>query len=475
MSKTLLYEEVCRKIREMIKKGTFRPGDRLPSIRLLRQEMNISANTVMTAYGQLENEGLIEARPQSGFYVRPKVLSNGHQQAKNHLPKDITPNQVSLGDTTLQVMDTISNQMLLPLGIGMPNPDHLPIDKLNRMLASEAKRFRVQSISYTDTQGCLRLRSQIAKRSLLAGCSLGADDIIITNGCIEAITLALQCICRPGDTIAIGTPVHPAFLKFIQWMGLRILEIPSCLKEGISLDVLRYTIKQNHVSACIVIANFNNPLGSLMPEEKKQELVTLLEKNNIPLIEDDIYGDLAFGKSRPNAAKAYEQQGLVLHCSSFSKTLAPGFRVGWIAPGRFMQKLMRHKSLSNIATASPTQLAIAEFLINGGYDAYLRKVRRIYAKQIDSVIEAIGLYFPEGTQVNRPKGAYNLWVELPEGYDTYKLYEIALQNGISIAPGMIFTLEKNFTNFFRLNASYWSDRVEHALEVLGKTVKGCKV
>ncbi|MGE4542578.1 MAG: PLP-dependent aminotransferase family protein [Pedobacter sp.] len=467
----LLYEEVCQKIREMIGKGTFRPGERIPSIRLLSREMNVSANTVMAAYAELENQGLIEARPQSGFYVRATIFPHGIQRPKSHSPKDITPKPVTLGDTALQVINTISNQMLLPLGIGMPNPDLLPIDKLNRMLASESKRFRVQSISYADTQGILRLRTQIAKRSFLSGCSLGAEDIIITSGCVEAITLALQCVCRPGDTVAIGTPVHPAFLKFIQCMGLKILEIPSCPIEGMNLDVLKYTITQNSVSACIVIANFNNPLGSLMPEEKKQELVSLLEEKDIPLIEDDIYGDLAFGKTRPNAAKAYEQKGLVLQCSSFSKTLAPGFRVGWIAPGRFMSKLMQRKSLSNIATASPTQLAIAEFLINGGYDSYLRKVRRIYAKQIESVIEAIGLYFPEGTRTSRPNGGYNLWVELPEGYDTYKLYEIALRNGISIAPGMIFTLKKNFTNCFRINASYWSDRVEHALETLGKSTE----
>ncbi|ABA88843.1 helix-turn-helix transcriptional regulator with aminotransferase domain, GntR family [Syntrophotalea carbinolica DSM 2380] len=475
MDKTLLYQAVCKKIQEMIGKGTFRQGERIPSIRVLSREMKISPNTVMAAYAQLENMGLIEARPQSGFYVKPQALSHGIKRSGGLLRENLKPKQVVLEDTTLQVMNTISNQMLLPLGIGMPNPDKLPIEKLTRMLASESKRFGIQSISYADVQGIPRLRTQIAKRSFLAGCSLGADDIIITSGCIEAITLALQCVCRQGDTIAIGTPVHPAFLKFIQWMGLKILEIPSCPAEGINLDVLSYTIKQNHVSACIVIANFNNPLGSLMPEEKKQELVSLLERNNIPLIEDDIYGDLAFGKARPNALKAYEQKGLVLHCSSFSKTLAPGYRVGWIAPGKFMQKLMQRKSLSNIATASPTQLAIAEFLVNGGYDSYLRKVRRTYAKQIDSVIEVIGLYFPGGTIASRPRGGYNLWVELPEGYDTYKLYEIALQNGISIAPGMIFTLKKNFRHCFRINASYWSNRVEHGVEFLGKAVKDCKV
>src|SRR6185369_10817868 len=361
---------------------------------------------------------------------------------------------------------TIANPSLVPLGGGIPNTDLSPIDKLNRMLASESRRFPLQSIAYPPARGHKRLRTQIARRSLDSGCSLAPDDIVVTSGCVEAMNLALQAVCRPGDTVAIGSPVYPTFLKAIEWMGLKVLEIPSN-GSGMNLDVLDYAIRHNPVSACITIANFNNPLGSLMPDDKKRELVKLLAKQEIPLIEDDVYGDLAYGSVRPPSTKAFDEKGLVLYCSSFSKTLAPGYRVGWIAPGRYRQKVEQLKVLLNIATASPTQLAIAEFLTNGGYDHHLRTLRRIYARQTAQARDAVNRYFPLGTRVSRPEGGYILWVEMPEGFDAFKLYEAALQEGIGIAPGTIFTMGDRYRNCFRLNAAFWSERIEQALETLG--------
>ncbi|BCS55151.1 GntR family transcriptional regulator [Geobacter sp. SVR] len=363
-------------------------------------------------------------------------------------------------------MRNIADPSLVPLGGGIPNADLLPIDKLNRMLASESKRFPLQSISYPPAQGHKRLRTLIARRSLNSGCSLAPDDVVITSGCVEAMNLALQAVYRPGDTVAVGSPVYPTFLKSIQWMGLKVLEIPSN-GEGLNLEVLNYAIRHNQVSACITITNFNNPLGSLMPDEKKRELVMLLAKHDIPLIEDDVYGDLAYGPSRPASAKAFDEKGLVLYCSSFSKTLAPGYRIGWIAPGRFREKVAQLKALLNVASSSPTQLAVAEFLTNGGYDHHLRKIRRVYARQTGQVREAVGRYFPLGTRVSRPEGGYILWVELPEDLDSFRLYQAGLQEGIGIAPGTIFTLGDQYKNCFRLNAACWSERIELALETLG--------
>ena len=363
-------------------------------------------------------------------------------------------------------MRNIANPALVPLGGGIPNTDLSPADKLNRMLAAESRRSPVQSVSYPPAQGHKRLRAQIARRSLSAGCSLSPDDIVVTSGCIEAMNLALQAVCRPGDTVAIGSPVYPTFLKSIQWMGLRVLEIPAN-GEGMCLEVLDYAIRHNRVSACITIANFNNPLGSLMPEEGKRELVALLARHEIPLIEDDVYGDLAYGPVRPPSTKAFDEKGLVLYCASFSKTLAPGYRVGWIAPGRFKEKVAQLKSLLNVASCSPTQMAIAEFLTNGGYEHHLRAVRRVYARQMGQARDAIGRYFPRGTRVSRPEGGYILWVELPEKMDAFRLYELALQEGIGIAPGTIFTLGEGYRNCIHLNASSWSERVEQALETVG--------
>lgn len=466
----LLYEKVAEKIRAMIENGAYRTGDRIPSIRGLSRQMQVSANTVMDAYACLENLGMVEARPQSGYYVCPLLSEPKIREAKK---QDYSPpNTVALGDIQLQVMRNLSDGSLVPLGRGIPNPDLLPVDKLNRMLAVEARRFRIQSVSYSGGKGMKKLRAQIARRSLGSGCSLAPEDIVITSGCVEAVTLALLATCRPGDTVAIASPVYYTFLNSIQWMGLKVLEIPSSPDEGLNLDVLGYAIKNTPIRACIVIANFNNPLGSLMPDEKKRDLVALLAKHEIPLIEDDVYGDLYYGPVRPSATKAYDEKGLVLYCSSFSKTLAPGYRIGWIAAGKFQQKVEDLKTLMNIATATPTQLAVAEFLANGGYDHHLRTVRRVYAKQIGHVRDAIGRHFPKGTRVTRPEGGFVLWVEMPEEVDALRLHQDALREGISIAPGMIFTTGEKYGNCMRVNSAFWSERIEQAFETLGGLASG---
>jgi len=467
MGKALLYEEIAAKISAMIENSTYRPGERIPSIRELSRRLRVSINTVLQSYAQLENLGLVETRPQSGYYVcapYPEPETRSIKSARENL----VASEVMVGDRSFKVISNLADPALVPLGKGAPNPELLPVDKLNRMLATETRRFRTQGISYAPAQGIKKLRLQIAKRSLNAGCSLSAEDIVVTSGCVEAVTLALQAVCHPGDTVAIATPVYYTFLNSIQWMGLKVLEIPSIPGEGMNIEVLRYAVGQTPVHACIVMANFNNPLGCLMPEEKKKKLVNLLAQYDIPLIEDDVFGDLAFGPVRPSSTKAYDEKGLVLYCSSFSKTLAPGYRVGWIVPGRFQQKVEHLKVLFNLATATPNQFAIAEFLANGGYDRHLRTVRRIHAGKVAAVRDAIGRHFPPGTQVSRPAGGCILWVEMPETVDAFRLYEEALHRGIGITPGTIFTTGDRFRNCIRINASYWSERVDQSLETLGE-------
>jgi DNA-binding transcriptional MocR family regulator len=296
---------------------------------------------------------------------------------------------------------------------------------------------------------------------------MSPEDMVITSGCAEGVTLALHATCRPGDTVAIESPASCTFLQVLQWLGLKVLEIPSTPREGMSLDVLDYAIRNGPVRACFVVCNFSNPVGSLMPDEKKRDLVALLAKHEIPLIEDDVHGDLAFDVGRPTTAKAYDRNGLVLLCSSFSKTLAPGYRVGWIVPGRFQREVERLKGLLNVATTSATQIAIGEFLASGGYDRHLRTIRRIYARQMNEVRVAIARHLPAGTRTTRPAGGFVLWVEMPEAIDSFELYEAALQQGIAVAPGHIFATNDRFKNFMRVNAGYWSERIDRALQTVG--------
>lgn len=467
-NKLPLYEEVAGKIDYLIEQGTLRPGDRVPSIRNLSKQLQVSINTVKEAYNLLEDRCLLEARPQSGYYVRARLPELPEEPVVD--PPAINPADVSLSSVYRLVMRDLLDPNLLQLGIAVPNPELLPVDKLNRMLARETRRFPTSAVSYELPPGNLRLRKQIAQRLMLSGCTLSPDQIVITSGCVEAVVLALRQFCQPGDAIAIETPVYFNFLQMIQDLGLKALEIPVSPSGGISLEALEYALDRNaeKVKACIVISNFNNPLGSRMSDRDKERLVRILEERQVPLIEDDIYGDLSYGDERPSVAKSFDKTGNVLLCSSFSKTIAPGYRVGWIAAGRFQEEIERGKMLANVATSSPPQLAIAELLANGGYEHHLRTVRRVYARQSAQMGDAIGRSFPEGTRVSRPSGGFVLWVEMPEGVDSLVLYERAKKHGISIAPGPIFSVEGKYRNCVRINAACWNAAVEVAIETLGR-------
>jgi DNA-binding transcriptional MocR family regulator len=463
-----LYEEVAGKIDYLIEQGTLRPGDRVPSIRNLSKQLQVSINTVKEAYNLLEDRCLIEARPQSGYYVRARLPELPAEPVV--IPPAINPSDVNLSKVYRVVMRDLLDPNLLQLGIAVPNPELLPIAKLNRMLARETRRFATQSVSYDLPPGNLRLRKQIAQRLMHSGCTLSPDQIVITSGCVEAVVLALRALCQPGDAVAIETPVYFNFLQMIQDLGLKALEIPVSPRGGISLEALEYALDRNEgrVKACIVISNFNNPLGGSVSDEDKERLVGMLEERQVPLIEDDIYGDLSFVDERPSVAKSFDKTGNVLLCSSFSKTLAPGYRVGWVAAGRYQEQIERGKMLANVACSSPPQLAIAEFLASGGYDHHLRSVRRVYARQAAQMGDAIGRVFPEGTRVSRPQGGFVLWVEMPEGVDSLVLYEQAKKMGITIAPGPIFSVGGKYRNCIRLNAANWSSVVEVAIETLGR-------
>ena len=302
-----------------------------------------------------------------------------------------------------------------------------------------------------------------------AGCRVSPDEIIVTSGCQEALVLALRATTSPGDVVAIESPSFYGLLQAIESLGLKALEIPTDPVTGISLEALELALEKWPVGACVLTANFSNPLGGCMPDEKKRALVSLLAACGIPLVEDDIYGDLGFEGRRPAALAAFDarHEG-VIYCASFSKTLSPGLRLGWIVPGRWREKVEYLKYVNSLAAPTLSQHAVAEFLRHGGYDRHLRQVRRAYAGQVGRMIEAVGRYFPEGTRVTQPRGGFVIWLALPEQTDALALCREAMARRISIAPGPIFSASGKYRNCIRLNcAQPWDDRLESALETLG--------
>jgi DNA-binding transcriptional MocR family regulator len=460
-----LYEEVAGKMAHLIGHGTYRTGDRIPSIRDISRSMKVSISTALEAYRLLEVKGLIEARPQSGYYVSPPMLKPASEPQL--LKKELKPAEASIGEIARAVVKDAANPAYFNLGMATPNMDLLPARKLNRILSSVVRMKDAASVSYDFSNGYKPLRIQIAQRAIQAGCPLTPEEIVVTTGCHEAITISLRALCRPGDTVAIESPFFFNHLQAMAAMGLRIVEIPSSPKEGISLEALGYALEHTPVKACLVSANYSNPTGSCMPDHRKKSLVEMLAKKQIPLLEDDVYGDLSFTDTRPRAAKSFDEVGLVVLCSSYSKTLAPGYRVGWVAPGRYQRDIEHQRMINTLAPASPTQMAVAEFLAGGGYERHLRRVRRIYEKQLGQMLDAVRRHFPEGTKTTRPEGSFIFWVELPASVDSLELFRKAKDKGISIAPGPIFSNSGKYGNFLRLNAAHWSPKVERALETVG--------
>jgi len=465
-----LYKQVALRISELIQHGTLRAGDRVPSVRRCSAQQNVSIATVMQAYRLLEDRGVIESRPQSGYYVRAQRWSlppePGMSKPTPH------PVEVKVSELILQVVKAGRDPNLVRLGATLPSPDLFPIRELHRAMSAVGRRLPVAANSYDPPPGNQALRVQVARRAMEAGCTLAPDDIITTVGVTEALNLCLRAVAKPGDVIAIESPAFFGILQIIESLGMRVCEIPTYPREGICLDELAQRLESCRIKACVFTLNFSNPLGSLMPEPKKQRLVRMLADRKIPLIEDDLYGNLGFAPVRPKAAKTYDEDGWVLLCDSFTKTLSPGYRVGWVAPGRFKEKVEFLKFVSTGASPSLPQMAIAEFLQNGGFDHHLRRIRRFYASQMQCMSSAISRYFPSGTRATRPEGGMCLWVELPPQVNALAVFHRAMAAKISLAPGPIFSAKQKFQNFIRLNfGNPWTERIEEAVKVVGQIVE----
>ncbi len=466
-SEAPLYLQVARLIEDQIRGGALRVGDRIPSIRSLSRQRNVSVSTTLQAYFWLEDHGYVEARNKSGFYIRVPVAELAPEP--KFLNSDPAPSEVGVGDILTKVLRAVSDRGKVPLGAACPSPVLLPYHKLNRITRAIAQSDPLHSSYYQFPPGSELLRRQIARRSLDFGCSFSAQNILVTCGAMEALNLCLRAVAKPGNVVAIESPTYFGVLQAIESLGMRALEIPTHPRTGMNLDILDRAVKKHRVKACIVMTNCHNPLGYILGEAWKKELVELLARRQVPLIEDDLYGDLTFDLRRPKVAKAFDRTGMVLLCDSFSKVLAPGFRVGWVEAGRFRDEVERLKFLSTIATPSLPQLVVASFLQSGGYDRYLRRLRLAFSNQVQAMSKAIAKYFPSGTRLTRPAGGYLLWVELPRSVNAVKLFRQALAENITILPGPIFSASGHFQSHIRISCGYpWSDDIDRALLTLGK-------
>ncbi|QDH71136.1 aminotransferase-like domain-containing protein [Marilutibacter alkalisoli] len=464
------YRALAEELARSIQAGVFRPGERLPSVRQTCSARKVSPATVFQAYYLLEAQGLVESRPRSGYYVAP------HPPPR--LPEPETPSRPDGDSRTLDVsalvfgvLESAMQRDLVPFGSAFPSPLLFPLSRLGRALATSAVELDPWRTVDDLTPGHAELRRQISQRYLVDGIEVAADEIVITNGALEALNLSIAAVTRPGDAVLVESPCFYAVLQTLERSGLRAIEVPTHPREGVDLDALEAAIGRHAPRACWLMPTFHNPLGATMPESAKRALVELLAAHDIPLVEDDVYAELHHAPKRQPPAKAFDRNGRVLHCSSFSKCLAPGYRIGWVAAGRHRETIARLKLTSTLNTNVPAQLAIARYLQRGGYERHLRRLRATLAAQQAQYLDAITRYFPDGVRVTRPQGGYFLWLELPHGNDALALHRQALEHGMSLAPGPIFSARREFGHCLRLNAGHPLDeRADAALRTLGTLV-----
>ena len=464
------YERFADDIAELIRSGVLGPGQRVPSVRYASQTHGVSPSTVFQAYYLLERRGLIRARPRSGYFV------NAHAPRQFSEPQALQPvsesTDVDVNALVFSILDSIKDPNTIPFGSAFPSPELFPLQRLSRSLASASRSMDPRMVVTDLSPGNPQLRRQIALRYMVGGLMLPMEELLITNGALEALNLCLQAVTQPGDLVAIEAPAFYACLQVLERLKLKAVEIPVHPREGMDLGVLAQTLEKHPVKAVWCMTNFQNPVGASMPEAKKQALVELLARHEVPLIEDDVYAELYYSQQAPKPAKAFDTQGLVMHCGSFAKSLAPGYRIGWVAAGRFAQKIERLKLMTSLCASMPAQAAIADYLQHGGYDRHLRKLRYALEGQQANMLAAIARHFPAQTRVSQPSGGYFLWLELPEQMDALKLFHMALAQGISIAPGPIFSPTRRFGNCIRLNyGSPWHDGAERAMETLGRIIR----
>jgi DNA-binding transcriptional MocR family regulator len=464
-----LYVQIADRLQVQIEQQVLKTGDKLPSVRALSKEQGISLTTAYQAYGELEIKGFIEARPKSGYYVRFTPSQYPRLMAKQKAQK---PQKVSVDSVVALVYQKMRQEGLTKFSVAAPTIDLLPEAKLNKSMMEAIRQSPSSCLEYDDTQGNLLLRKHIAKNSFGWGGSLTEQDVVTTQGCMEALVFCLKAVTQPGDSVAIQTPTYFGIFNVLHSLGLKAVEIPVDPETGLDIEYLEKAMKTVPVKACLFVTNFTNPSGSDMPATRKKQLVELLSEKEIPLIEDDIYGEMYFGKHRPDNCKSYDTKGLVLLCSSISKTLAPGYRVGWCIPGRYLDKILHLKLMSTVSSATPTQAAIAHFFETGRYDLHMRNLRKALHTQCLRYIQAISEFFPPDTKVSRPAGGFVLWVEMNHAVDALELFHEALEHRISIAPGQLFSADGRFRHHMRISfGAPYTDKIEKSLMVLGKLVR----
>ena len=471
-----LYRQLCERITALIHSGALRRGDKLASVREMARQQGMAQSTVLQAYRALEDRRLIEARPRSGYFVSvsapsaPKALRRAPALAVPRITQPPADSRaVEVSRLVEQVMGAAVDERFISFGAACPSEDLFPRERLRKAM-SRAMQLHGDSLSrYPFAPGLRPLREVIARRALGMGCTLDPDKLVVTNGCLESISLCLQAVTRPGDVVALESPAYFGLLQILESLGLRALEIPTHPRTGMSVPALQLALDTQPVKAVLVVPTLSNPLGSVMPATARRDMARLMRERDLPLIEDALYNDLCPRAEGRRAIKSFDTTGHVLLCSSYSKTVAPGLRLGWAEAGRWSARVQRLKSTLSGGHTELLEWAMAEVLDQVQHEPMLRQLRASVAERMAQARKLIAHSFPTGTRMTCPEGGYILWLELPEGLSGLALYEAALAERICIAPGAMFSSTQRYDHCIRLGLGKgWGPAEQQALQRVGE-------
>jgi DNA-binding transcriptional MocR family regulator len=462
----ILYQQIAEAIAAPIRAGTLMRGERIPSVRELARSRGVAIGTVQQAYRMLEDAHLIEARSRSGYFVSARPPRLPEPETSNPPEGSMA---VDVSSLAARVMHLAHDKGHVSFGAACLGAELFAEERVRRAVSRAVQRHRATLCQYTTGYGDESLRRAIARHGLRMGCQLDPHDVVVTNSCLESITLCLRAVTKPGDVVALESPTLFAFLEILENLHLRALEIPTHPRTGFSLDALQLAMDTQPVKAILAVPTLSNPIGSSMPLSDRQRLARMVGERGIPLIEDVLYNDLAEREEQRRAVRSFDKTGHVMICGSFSKTIAPGLRLGWVDAGRWGAKLVRMKESTSGSQTTIIERALADLLTQPGIEAGYRQVRSAIAGRVDEARGLIARHFPDGTRVTDPQGGFILWVELPNGVDSLELFQACLADNIVIAPGKMFSATSYFGHCIRLGlGGGWDDAHRHALRRVGE-------
>ena len=480
-SKTPLYRQIHAFLHHKIVSGTLAEGTRLHSSRKLASDLGVNRITVNNAYAELEAEGLIYSRLGSGTYVAPLPGRHTYFQdedaharqwpiwqqilsRKPHLPTHREIQRIGI------VFDTPEDSISFSGGIGAE--ELYPIRDFRNAFQNVFYHDKHQALKYGEAQGYLPLRATISHILSSQGISAYPEEVLVTSGSQQAIVLVASLLLRPGDTVLLESPTYPGAIDIFSSFGAHLVGVPVD-ENGMRVEDMEELLRKVHPSLIYTIPTFHNPTGTCMSTSRRRQLISLAERYNVPILEDDFVGDLRYeGRTHP-ALKTLDPGGMVIYTGTFSKMLMPALRIGYlVASGPVYDWLLERKQMIDLATSNLVQRALEAYISVGRYEINLNRARKVYRERRDAMLSALDNYIPEGTHWITPKGGIFIWLRLPGDLSANDLYPLAKREGVLYAPGTMFSPGEGESSCLRLNFSIQRpEKIEEGIRRLGRAIE----